>query len=133
MEKSNISKKMKRRHFVILFLFLFLGIAMYVVANGEDKDKIGTIIENQKEKVVEAIKKNGSVVLGKTQEKASEIYEVAKEKGGEVLQSAIVTPSQEIAKDLVKAALINASSILTPEDIEVILVKKEGKTTCECK
>jgi hypothetical protein len=124
---------MKRKQVIVLFLFLLSGLAIYLIASGENKDKIGTIVENQKGKVLEIIKKNGSVVLDKAGEKVSEVYEAVKEKGGEAVQSAIITPTQELAKSLVKKVLISATSILTPEDIEGILVKKEGKITCEYK
>lgn len=123
---------MKRKQVIVLFLFLLSGLAIYFVANGENKDKIGTIVENQKGKALEVIRKNGSIVLDKAGEKASEAYEAVKEKGGEAVQSAIISPAQELARSLVKKALISATSILTPEDIGGILAKEQGKATCKC-
>ena len=124
---------MKRKQIVALFLLFFFGIGVYVVANGENKDKLGAVIEDQKGRAIEVIKKNGSIALDETKEKASEVYEAVKEKGGEAIQSTIITPVQDLTQSVIRRVVVNAATILTPEDVEEILIKKEGKTTCECK
>jgi predicted PurR-regulated permease PerM len=132
---------MNKIYFIIFFILLFVisGIVIFnnnnqlvEAFNDSNKDKIKTTAQSIIKEVSKKAEETASVAIEKVQEVASSVSEVAKEKGGEAVGAMIVEPAVNVARDLVKKALLSASSFLTTEDIEEILSNNENNN-CNCK
>ena len=132
---------MNKTYFIIFFVFLFVisGIVIFnnnnqlvEAFNDSNKDKIKTTAQSVIKEVNKKAEETTSVAIEKVQEIAASTYEAVKEKGGEAVGAMIVEPSVEVARDLVKKALLSASSLLTTEDIEDILSSNKNDN-CNCK
>lgn len=125
---------MKKRHFIALFLFLFIISVVAIFANGQlvseasdnmNKDKIKTIAQNILNKASEKAEESVPVVADKIKEATKTIQE----KGEEAMNTIIIRPSAEATKAVVKKILTSvSSSVLTDEDIREILA--DNKCTC---
>jgi len=131
---------MKGKYIIILFLCLFVGSAVAIMTDSESAkgaidessgDKIGNIVQNQIKKVSEKAGEAGSVAVEKIKEASASVYDAVKDKGGELIQAAVIEPSKEAVKSLVKEAISASSSVLTGEDIKDILLKNI-KSDCVC-
>ena len=131
---------MNKTYFIIFFVFLFVILGIIIFNNNQpaeafndlNKDKIKTVTQSIIKEVNKKAEETTSVAIEKVQEIAASTYEAVKEKGGEAVGAMIVEPSVEVARDLVKKALLSASSLLTTEDIEDILSSNKNDN-CNCK
>jgi glycyl-tRNA synthetase (class II) len=131
---------MKKRHFIVLFLFLFIISIVVIFTNGQsaieaseslNKDKIKTVAQNILNKASEKVEESAPVVTEKIKETVASTYKVIQEKGEEAINTMIIEPSMGVIKNVVKKVISTSSSILTSEDIKEVLANN-GDNSCDC-
>jgi len=126
---------MVKKHFIILFLFLSTSLVFYynAIANDNvDEDKIKTSIQNTVKDVAKKAGDSATAVLDESKKITVSVYESVKEKGGETIESIIIEPTINTAKDLTKKALLSiGSSVLTKEEIKELIGDESDNCFCQ--
>lgn len=126
---------MKRRYFIIAFIFLFIIASVAIFSNQSSeaslsKDKARAAVQSVIKEIGNKVNGPAATVIEKVKEVATLGYEEAIEKGKGLVSAAIVEPTKEITKDLIKKALsVASSSFLTSEDVKEIL----KNDNCNCR
>ncbi|MFZ3054626.1 MAG: hypothetical protein WA091_01410, partial [Minisyncoccales bacterium] len=95
---------MKRKHFVLLFLFLSAISFVWIMStamsaeNDIDKDKIGEVAANAVENISDKAKERGSAIAEKIKQKSSDIFQIAEDKAGEAVKDYIVSPAKTVVE-----------------------------------
>lgn len=133
---------MEKRYFIIILFVALFAFSAYAIftdnpltkfSDSLNKDKIKLAVQNTVAKASENVSKSAPIIAENIKEASASAINTIEDKGGELLQSAVINPASDLAKTIVKKALTSASStILNDKDIEEIL-KNNGDNSCTCK
>jgi len=127
---------MKRKHFVLLFLFLSVISFVWFIStarsaeNDVDEGKIKEVATNIVENVSDKAKERGSAIAEKIKQKSSDVFQLAEDKAGEMVKDYIISPAKTVTERCIEKMVSAGISVLPKKEIEYIL-EKTGNT-CKC-
>lgn len=127
---------MKRKHFVLLFLFLSTISFVWIMStamsaeNDTGKDKIKDAAANAVENISDKAKERGSAIAEKIKQKSSDIIQIAEDKAGEAIKDYIVSPAKTAVERCIEKAVSAGISVLPEEQVKSIL--ETAGSGCSC-